>query len=241
MCTDKNSDTGGFSKKDIVYVLMQKYYILKSDMVMQASSFKNHVRNSQIIAGGALSITLAMFTSSNTPFALSEQTKFFWVPLAFLFTTVAYYFVYDTLESSFSVQSLAERIVSIENRINEIVGTPLLIWESVIAKQLWTPLIPLKGVLHPIVIMTAYEMLLIFLLATGSPLFIYYMAWNLPNNGCLFQAILILLGLYSIVSAVLAIYVWIGTNKKLRRELRTVIDGAWMKDHEKGALSVSDY
>jgi hypothetical protein len=60
----------------------------------------------------------------------------------------------------YAVQALAERISSIEHRVNKLLHRRALIWESEIAKTLWNP-VGVEGILHPIPVMYFYEVLLL--------------------------------------------------------------------------------
>jgi hypothetical protein len=124
-----------------------------------------------------------------------------------------------------AVQALAERIASIEDRINKLIDAKVLVWESVVARQLWTPLSPAAGILHPIPFMLLYEGLMV-LGVIGFTLAIYGWAWRLPTSGPYVKISLSICVLYSVGSALVVMYVWRGINRRLRIEVRRLIDSA---------------
>jgi hypothetical protein len=188
---------------------------------MQAASFKNHVRNAQILLTGLVAAISFLWTTNRLQF--DDQSKYIWMGFAIFLTTVTFYFVHDTLEANFAVQALSERIATIEDQINRLLDTKVLIWESVVAKKFWTPLRPAKGILHPIPIMMFYEVLMIIMII-GFTLFVYVRIWMLPTSGTCLKIGLALSALYSAGSLLLSIYVWRGINRTLRKEVRKLID-----------------
>jgi hypothetical protein len=207
-----------------VDLLMKEYAILKTDQNMQAQSFKNHVRNAQIlltIIAGLLAVALSNRGLNSIDLFEFEVGA---VIFSFVLTTVTYFLVHDTLEANFAVQALAERIVSIEERVNTLLHRRALIWESIIANQLWTPL-RAQGVLHPIRVMYFYEAALI-LAVTCFTLCVYYWAWHLPNTSVSGKAVLAVLSAFSVGSLIVAVYVWYGINHHLRKEVRRLIEDA---------------
>lgn len=89
-----------------VDLLFQYYQILKQDLLLQTGSFKNHVRNSQII-GSALIAILSFLISSNN-YTVTSDNVFLWLVVTGTFTTVTYYLIYDVLEAVFAVRALEE-------------------------------------------------------------------------------------------------------------------------------------
>src|ERR1700760_1549236 len=84
-----------------VDLLFRYYQVLKQDLLMQMSSFKNHVRNSQIVGGGLLS--LLSFLLANKNYALSNDNIWLWIIVMVSLTTVTYYLVHDVLEAIFAI------------------------------------------------------------------------------------------------------------------------------------------
>jgi hypothetical protein len=83
--------------------------------------------------------------------------KALWIGLSFFITTVTSYLIYDVLEANFAVQALSERIVVIEERINRLIASNVLVWESVVAARLWSPVwVPKVNIFHPVMLMLLY-------------------------------------------------------------------------------------
>jgi hypothetical protein len=205
-------------------IRMKKYAILKSDQNMQATGFKNHVRNSQVVA--LVMIGLFGLMLKGNGFAVNDNTEPAWIFVALMISFIAFYLFHDTLESSFSVQALAERIASLEREINALCRHDVLIWESKIAPKLWNPIHVAKGIWHPIYCMMAYEIVLMIGVAIGLPGFVFYQVWILPKSTIYTKAILIVLSAVVLGSAWLAGYIWFGVNKRLRLHVAALIQSA---------------
>ena len=149
MSINEASDEEPGSKDQALDLLIRKYAILKSDILVQIGGIKNHVRNGQVLA--TVVVAVLVFLLGHNEYQLSPDTKYIWLLVSFIIITITYYLIYDVLESSFAVECISERIISIEHRINEIVGEKILIWESVIVRKLTAAVRPFPGVVHPFI------------------------------------------------------------------------------------------
>lgn len=201
-------------------LLMKEYAILKSDQNMQAQSFKNHVRNAQILLAIIAGLVSVLLSTAKVDF--TDNFKWEWVGFSFVLTIVTYFLVYDTLEANFAVQALAERIASIEERVNQLLHRRALVWESTIAKKLWTPW-HINWIIHPIPLLLLHQGTFIVLMATFT-IGVYVWAWRLPTTTCPTKILLALLIAISVSSFLFAIYAWFAINHFLRREVRRLIN-----------------
>jgi hypothetical protein len=103
-----------------------------------------------------------------------------------------------------------------------------MIWESEISENLLAKPIPFKGVIQPSAVMCIYIALTIISITTVLPLWIYFNIWQWWTE-ILARTVLILSGLYSIVSFVVTLHVIFAQFFRLRRQARKFIDGAWSK------------
>jgi hypothetical protein len=207
-----------------VDLLFQYYQILKQDLLLQTGSFKNHVRNSQII-GSALIAILSFLISSNN-YTVTSDNVFLWLVVTGTFTTVTYYLIYDVLEAVFAVRALEECLSFLEDRVNATLGANRLIWQSGVAQNLW-PTSTDIGFLAPMRCLEFYETILILGATVFLPSYIYYKAWNAVGDGSAVRHVLVGLELYSLLSAVVTIFVLRGVNGLLRAKVREMILKKW--------------
>jgi hypothetical protein len=117
--SDKGDKTEVLSPKETVDLLMKKYAVIYSALLMRATSFTSHVRNNQLVA--TLMIAIVSLTVQFDKFKLQNETKRWWVLLTLFVIAVTYYLWYDTLDAHFAVVSHSARIKSLEDEINKIV------------------------------------------------------------------------------------------------------------------------
>lgn len=225
MPADEPSERDRFGNTYIVELLMKQLMLLKQDMALQTASFKNHVRNSQILAASFLFIITLLINSHNFP--IDRDNSIVWVISALLFTTMTFYFVHDILDSVFAVKALEEFISLMERRLNDVTGTKTFLWQSVVADRLWFKSVYLRGILHPILCMEIYEAILILGCGVVFPGYVYYQAWQCSKGEWNITAALFLAMLYSIVSVPVVVYVWIGANRRVRERVRALVAEKW--------------
>jgi hypothetical protein len=225
MSLDQIPVEGSSSKDETVDLLMRKYAILKSDILVQIGGIKNHVRNGQVLA--TVVVAVLVFLLGHNEYQLSPNTKYVWLSVCFIIVTITYYLLYDVLESSFAVECISERIISLENRINEIMGGRGLIWESVIVKKIVSSARPFPGVIHPFVCELAYAGILVIIISVLIPLYVYYSALTLEHNGIKDYVIIGLSAVYSILSFVGFIFMAIKLHTRVRLALKDLIQKEW--------------
>src|ERR1700693_2337848 len=135
MQTDTPTDQLHQAPRELAELLFRYYQILKQDMLMQMGSFKNHVRNGQII--GTILITTSSFLLGSKNFSISNDNKYIWVIVALAATTITYYLIYDILEANFAVKALEEYLSFLEMEVNKVLGANTLIWQSCVVEKLW--------------------------------------------------------------------------------------------------------
>jgi hypothetical protein len=233
MCTKEQHDEV-LSPKETIDLLMRKYTVMYSALLMRATSYTSHVRNSQIVA--TLIVGTAALAFNVQSLQLTNGTKKWWALLTLVAISVIYYIWYDTLDAHFAVVSHSARIKSLETQINKVAGRELLIWETVIAPKLWQPahpfkgLRPFKGVIHPVRLMLLYQAFLMLIVAVAFPLYIYYLAWNFPETSLRFKVFLVCATIFAIASMGAAYYVWDGLNRRLNDNIVEFIGKHWEPD-----------
>jgi hypothetical protein len=213
------------AEPDNVDLLFRYYQVLKQDLLLQMGSFKNHVRNSQIV--GTAFLTIMSFLLTNKNYALSEDNVGLWLVVMATFTTVTYYLIHDVLEAVFAVRALEECLSFLEDRVNAILGANRLVWQSGVAQKLWPSSTKVIGFFPPMLFLQIYETLLIAGATIILPGFVYYKAWGVSGSGFGIRALLIGLALYSVISAGITVSVLHSVNNRLRSKVRDMINAKW--------------
>jgi len=212
------------SRSERLDLLMKTHAALRQDVLLQVGSLKHHVRNTQIILSIFVTATLASLNTSN--FALTDDTKYYWIFFMILVTTVTYYLLYDVFDSGFSINVVSEVLASLERRVNKIAEDEVIMWDS-ITERLYGAPYPLKGVLQPLWMIGVYQMIAIFMVTVVLPCFVYWLAWSRSNGKMPILITVVLSASYSIISAVIAIYAAIGISVHLRSRMREFIGQIW--------------
>jgi hypothetical protein len=218
-------ESGPSTEQDAVDLLFRYYQILKQDLLLQTGSFKNHVRNSQIV--GTAFLTIMSFLLTNKNYGLTEDNIGLWLVVTATFTTVTYYLIHDVLEAIFAIRALEECLSFLEERVNAILGVNRLIWQSGVAQKLWPSSPRIIGFLPPMFFLQIYEALLIAGTTIALPGYVYYKAWSVSGGGVGIRVLLVGLALYSVVSATVTILVVHSVNNRLRSKVREMISQRW--------------
>lgn len=232
MIAKTNIETSSLSRTDheLVDLLMRQYQVLKQDMLFQMSSYKNHVRNSQIV--GTILIAMGSFISTTGNYSISDNNKYIWIGGVATITTISYYLIHDVLESVFAVKALEEYLSFLEAQINRVTAKNALLWQSSVADQLWPMSASIKNIKPPIKFLELYQSILILGITVLFPIYVYYkivaatqlkiIATTQLDWVLIFW--LVALAVYLIYSAYAARRVWKDVNAKLREEVRQLIN-----------------
>ena len=220
-----SGNANSMTAPDDVDLLFRYYQILKQDLLLQTGSFKNHVRNSQIV--GTAFLTIMSFLLTNKNYGLTEDNMSLWLVVMAAFTTVTYYLIHDVLEAVFAVRALEECLSFLEDRVNAILGANRLVWQSGVAQKLWPSSPKVIGFFPPLLFLQIYETLLIVGATIVLPGYVYYKAWGVAGDDFLIRSILIGLMLYSIVSAGVIVVVSRSVDNRLRSKVREMINAKW--------------
>jgi hypothetical protein len=228
MCPEILPNTGrAQSGQEIVQLLVQHYQLLKQDMLAQMGSVKNHVRNSQIL--GTAFIAILSFLLANKDYSIGENNKHLWIVIMATITTVAYYLIYDILESLFALKALEAYLSFLEDRVNTITGSRTLMWQSNIAECLWPLSSSIKSIMPPTFWLGFYEAILMLGTTVILPIYVYSQIWIISKDEMLLNTALAGLVAYSIISAAVTVYVWDGVNRRFRNEVRHLINKKWIE------------
>jgi len=217
--------SGEDSRKEQIDLLEKQYSVLRNETLLQIQSGKTHVKNSQIVITGALSI-IAFLLNTPTSYALSPNTALLWLLFTLLSSTVTFYLFFTAFEALHTINVLGEYLASIERRINSLVKMRVMIWESEIAEKAIGSPLPFKGVISPNSLISIYPSLAVFAITIIFPLYVYCNIWQWWTEISP-RIVLVLCSLYSIGSFVLSIYVLFGTFYRLRNAAREFIEKAW--------------
>lgn len=212
------------SRTEQIDLLMKMHAALRGDILLQIGSLKNHVRNSQIILAVFGSAALGLMKSST--FALANDTKYYWIFFMVLVTTVTYYLLYDVFDSVFSINVVAELLAALERRVNKMAKADILMWDR-ITESLYGSAHPFGGVLQPLWMVSIYQIIGLFMITIFLPLFVYYQAWMKSDGGICISFWVVLCSLYSIGSALIAVYAGLGVMVRLRGRARETIEKNW--------------
>jgi hypothetical protein len=218
-----NTPTDTLLRKDFIDILLKKYGMLKAEIHLQISSFKNHVRNVQIILTLLLSGTLYVVVDPKFKFA--DDTALVWLAGTFGLISLVCYLVYDNADPLYQISVISERLKTLEEEINRLAGKSVLIWETQLSERFNDRPKPLPGVLHPIWLLQLYVTFLIAFVIIIIPCAICVSLWASPLTtyvGWKHAFIVVNFG-YAIGSAGVLIWAARGLTMKLRREARKVI------------------
>ena len=189
---------------DVADLLMKKYGYLRIEVMFHLQSVKSHARYFQVFMGGSL--VAIWYVVSNLPnkeilqefLNLGISKEYLLVLLMVTITTVSYYFVFDLLDSFYSMMLVGARLWMIEEQINNLGRHPFLIWESLQAAFMGADS-------PPRVILGFFQFMLVILFSVAMPLY-FYIHIGLASDKIIFRAILAAASIYTITCAGLAAY-----------------------------------
>jgi hypothetical protein len=215
---------------DSTDLLFRYYQVLKQDQLFHISGFKNRVRNSQII--GTVLVGIFTFLLNSPRYSLSEDNIAIWIAVTAGVTTVTYFLIHDVLEAVFAVKALDVYLSFLEEQVADL-GVKGLFWQSSVAQELWPTSCRKIGFPPPEICLGSYAILLIFGATIIFPGFVYYEAWRVSDRTIGLEAGLVVLSLYSLVSAAVTVWVSWSVNNQLGRKVRMIIDAKQKNETEK--------
>jgi hypothetical protein len=211
-----------------VQTLMQHYAALRAEVLLQITSIKNHTNYSQAFLVAAGSAIAWLWTQEL--FKVEIDNAFLWLMIITIAISVAHYFVYSVMESVLTMSFLGSYLASLEKKVNSLVRTDVLIWESRIAPRIVDFPFPLKGVLSPHMMMAVPPFVTITLLAVIFPLIVCYDIWKISSNYSLLQICTVLVVTYCAVLTSLTMCTAYGTYHRCRSKedgLPNLVEEAW--------------
>jgi hypothetical protein len=161
---------------------MKKYALLREEIMFYLRTAKLHTKYFQAFFAGSLIIVWYLFF-------VAEEKKFDAILLAinfkradvvlfFLFATniTAFYFAFDILDCYYCINLASARLSSIERRVNNDMGSTLLIWETKFQPQ---PEIRFGTSRSSI---TGIQIFIVVFVACGFPLYCYIRLWMVADN-----------------------------------------------------------
>jgi hypothetical protein len=228
------SDNISETDKKKLDLLMQQYSLLRSEVLLQISSIKNHTKYTQIAFAAMASLVSVMLSTNilGASYDIKYERGYLWLFIIFFISTIIYYLLYALFESVYTMHFLNAHMSSVEKKINKLVDESVLIWESEVASKIIALPVPVKGVLSPHMMMSFHPAVAIFLATVIFPIVVCYKLWFAsPSGDTCFLALVLVTGGYCILSACLGAYTALGTYRRVRKGLPPLIDDAW-KDSE---------
>jgi len=192
---------------EVADLLFRKYDLHKREVHLHMQHF--NVRNFQIVF--TLILASGSYFFFKADFKPSDNNKVVWLFFAFVVITISFYLLYDVLDASFQIAVDAERMATLEKKINEIIEDDLFLWESELVELLHT------NASNPLFYMIGYALILFGVMVFIIPIFVI---WNLlqvaPSDAVTFKAFSIFVICYALGSFVLAVRIgkYIGINLK---------------------------
>ncbi len=134
-------------KKDIVELLFKKYSLLRSEVNIRITDFKQHSKNVQVVV--AALFAAAGYLMEHQSFRPTNENMFAWLAGLAIAISLIYYRVYDILDSIYEMNTLGERMAQLEKQMNEIAEMNLLMWEIKVSPRMHSQFKPLPGVIAP--------------------------------------------------------------------------------------------
>lgn len=191
-------------KKDIIDILLREYALLKSEIHLQISSLKRHVRNVQLVVALLLGAVSYVWVDGKLP---PEKHLAIWligIPVA---VSLVCYLVYDILDAAYQISIVGARMTIIEEEVNRLAGQRILVWEQDFAAQLNGRLVMFdKWVLHPGGMIIIYMAIVIVILLI-IVLWLLSSFWHLSKSWETFERPLLVFDIvFTLISATALIF-----------------------------------
>jgi hypothetical protein len=208
------------SAKDKANLLMQKYSLLRAEVLVAMGNYKSQVGYFQFF----LTAIIALI-----PFSIRDgiivNSRMFWIIVMYAITTMITYVVFAVLESLYQMIALNARLTSLEERINELAEERLLLWETTLSGAFFGgAFAPVKGVWHPDYFLSIYVALLVLAGLFITPVYAGYKFWDDPKEfQYLFRIAVAGALLYSAVSTFIMLQVGVGVLLRFRPGARQLV------------------
>jgi len=155
----------------VASLLMTKLCSLRTEMLSQQVHYRDHVRNFQLMSGGLLAC--AAYVLTHPDLLPSPRLWWGWWILTSMIPVVANYLVFDVLESQYAMILLGERLATIEEELNGLVGRRLFVWDSAVTPIFWKGFRPIPGVINPDWFMSIFLGMIVAFTNVSVPLGLY--------------------------------------------------------------------
>jgi hypothetical protein len=223
--------------KDLLTVLMQKYSLLKQEAWEYIKHYKSHVVYLQIVATAVFAVVA--FLLSHPQLKPTPASWFYWWIGATLLTTVSNYLLLHNMDALYQLIMLGQRMAILERRINSLLHTHALMWETEIVPTFYQDLHPVKGITNPNYPLAIYSGTLTFVFSILIPLSTYWYIGleypSLPENPGTpwWLGLSLVLGVaFSVVSSVHTSFVARGIAQKMRAALEPYIKDLEAKSYK---------
>lgn len=176
---NNKEETAPTSPIEVADLLMRKYASLRSEVELQISFYKSHVRNFQLLAG-ALVAAGALVLSNHLTLLPTNDTWLIWFLGLFTLTLTANYLFLDILDPQYSLLLLSCRLATLEVELNNILGRRLFIWENGASANGYSGIFPYAKILNPHVLISFCGISIFVVIALIVPAYGYWVLYNSP-------------------------------------------------------------
>ncbi|HEV7516558.1 MAG TPA: hypothetical protein VGR07_09690 [Thermoanaerobaculia bacterium] len=163
-----------------VDLLMRKYSLLKQEVWLHIGFYKAHVARFQLM--GTAILAAAAYVIAHAELLPTQQNWWLWWLATTLIPVMANYLTFDIFESQYAMILLGERMATIEEDINRIVGRRILIWEVFGSPKFWEDFRPVPGVINPDWFLGSLGMIIAIYIEILVPAILYFFLWCLAEG-----------------------------------------------------------
>jgi hypothetical protein len=205
---------------EVAKLWLEQQKSLKEEFFLQVKAYKSHSKYFQLVVAGAIA-GASYFQTHNLP--ITDNT-FLWASALIAFTMVSAYLSLDILATQYSIMMTAERITLIERRLNKLLKSPFMFWESKVSELFYARFPGPHGVMSPDVGAGIYVSLLILLLPIAGPMYLYFFSLEPTTDGekAICKAGLIICVLTAAILIYFLFVVFVLARPVARRELLRV-------------------
>lgn len=158
---------------------MSQYAISKTEIGAQIGFYKGHVRNFQLVLGAV--VGGGAFIASNPTLRPTSINFAAWYFAVLAIPIIATYLVMDIIGPVYIINLIAERMVVLERRLNEILGRRVYVAETYASSKLHSSVRPLPGVINPDAFLWFFGMIIYGAVSAGPGIWLLSYFFRSPT------------------------------------------------------------